>query len=74
MPKKRILLIDNEPDFASLLKCNLENTGVYEVREESMVSREEAKGQKDVIGGHPFIAKPASPEEAMLSIEEHLPK
>ena len=35
MQKKRILLIDDEPDATRLLKLNLEHTGAYEVREES---------------------------------------
>lgn len=35
MQKKRILLIDDEPDVTGLLKLNLENTGAYEVREEN---------------------------------------
>ena len=35
MPKKRIPLIDDDPDFTSLLKLNLEETGAYEVREEN---------------------------------------
>jgi len=34
--KKRILLIDDEPNFTRMLKLNLEETGVYEVREENM--------------------------------------
>ena len=33
MQKKRILLIDDEPDFTSFLKLNLEESGAYEVRE-----------------------------------------
>ena len=35
MKKKRILLIDDEADFTSLVKLNLEETGEYEVREEN---------------------------------------
>ncbi len=35
MQKKRILLIDDEPDSTRLLKLNLEKTGSYEVREEN---------------------------------------
>ncbi len=35
MQKKRILLIDDEPDFTSLLKLTLEKSGAYEVREEN---------------------------------------
>lgn len=33
--KKRILLIDDERSFTSLLKLNLEQTGAYEVRVEN---------------------------------------
>ncbi len=39
MRKKRILLIDDEPDFTHLLKLNLEKTGAYEVREENRPER-----------------------------------
>lgn len=35
MKKKRILLIDDEPDFTHVLKLNLEETGRYEVVEEN---------------------------------------
>ncbi|MFQ5803213.1 MAG: response regulator [Candidatus Methylomirabilales bacterium] len=35
LPKKRILLIDDDSDFTSFLKLNLEVTGAYEVREEN---------------------------------------
>lgn len=34
-PKKRILLVDDDADFTSLIKLNLEETGEYEVREEN---------------------------------------
>ncbi len=125
MQKRRILLIDDEPDVTGLLKLNLENTGAYEVREENraehalatarafkpdliivdilmpnldggqvaahlkadeelrdtpvvfltaVVSKEEAEQRKSMIGGHPFIAKPVSPEELMVSIEKYLRK
>lgn len=125
MQKKRILLIDDEPDFTSLLKLNLEKTGAYELREENrgehaltaarefkpdlilldvmmpnlhggevaamlkgdealkdtplvfltaVVSKEEAKESKGMIGGHPFIAKPVSLEQLMVSIEKYLRK
>lgn len=33
MGKKKILVIDDEPDFTGMLKLNLEETGEYEVRE-----------------------------------------
>jgi DNA-binding response OmpR family regulator len=35
MKKKRILLIDDEPDFTHVLKLNLEETGEYQVIEEN---------------------------------------
>jgi CheY-like chemotaxis protein len=35
MSKKRILVIDDEPSITRLLKLNLEQTGLYEVREEN---------------------------------------
>lgn len=35
MQKRRILLVDDEADFTSLLKLNFEKTGAYEVREEN---------------------------------------
>jgi len=33
MPKKRILIIDDEPGFTRVVRLNLEATGNYEVRE-----------------------------------------
>jgi CheY-like chemotaxis protein len=33
--KKRILLVDDEPEFTSLLKLSLETHGYYEVQEEN---------------------------------------
>lgn len=35
MEKKRILVIDDEKDFADMVKLNLESTGNYEVRTEN---------------------------------------
>ncbi|MFQ5848231.1 MAG: two-component system response regulator [Candidatus Methylomirabilales bacterium] len=120
--KKRILLVDDDPDFTSLLKLNLEKTGTYEVQEENRAEEalatarafkpdlvlldvmmpklpggkvvaqleadeelkdtpvvfftavvpQETKERKGTIGGRPCIAKPASPEDVMLSIEKHL--
>lgn len=35
MGKKKILVIDDEPDFTKLIKLNLERTGKYEVRTEN---------------------------------------
>ena len=37
--KKRVLLVDDEVGFTRLLRMNLEQTGAYEVREESAGSR-----------------------------------
>jgi len=125
MDKKRILLVDDEPDVTQLLKLCLEKTGAYEVREENrgeralvtarafkpdlilldvmmpamdggqvaaqlkadeklkntpvvflsaVVAKEEAQKQQGMIGGHPFIAKPASPEEVTTAIEKYLSK
>lgn len=34
-PKKRLLVVDDDPDFTSLIKLNLEETGEFEVREEN---------------------------------------
>lgn len=39
MPKKRILLIDDEAAFTRLLKLNLEQTGHYEVRIENRAKK-----------------------------------
>jgi CheY-like chemotaxis protein len=35
MEKKRVLLVDDEKSFTSLLKLNLEQTGAYDVRVEN---------------------------------------
>jgi CheY-like chemotaxis protein len=35
MEKKRVLLVDDEKSFTTLLKLNLEETGAYEVRVEN---------------------------------------
>lgn len=35
MTRKRILIVDDEADFAALVKLNLETTGAYEVRVET---------------------------------------
>lgn len=37
--KKRILVIDDEPDFTNILKLGLEMAGYYNVREENDASR-----------------------------------
>ena len=39
MGKKRILIIDDETSFTSLLKLNLEDTGAYDVRVENSGKR-----------------------------------
>lgn len=39
MDKKKILIVDDEKDFAELVKLNLEATGKYQVRTENMGSR-----------------------------------
>jgi two-component system phosphate regulon response regulator PhoB len=39
MSKKRILVIDDEPSITRLLKLNLEQTDLYEVREENHSTR-----------------------------------
>ncbi|MBN1585854.1 MAG: response regulator [Candidatus Omnitrophica bacterium] len=39
MSKKRILIIDDEAGFTKLVKLNLEDQGVYEVRTENMGSQ-----------------------------------
>lgn len=39
MEKKKILLVDDNVDFTTLLKAQLENTGRYEVRVENQASR-----------------------------------
>jgi CheY-like chemotaxis protein len=39
MSKKRILVIDDEPSITRLLKLNLEQTDLYEVREENNSTR-----------------------------------
>jgi len=33
MPKKKILVVDDEPSFTRIVRMNLEKTGDYEVRE-----------------------------------------
>ncbi len=35
MDKKRILIVDDEPDFTHMIKLNLEETGNYEVHTEN---------------------------------------
>lgn len=36
MSKKRILLVDDEPALTRMMRLNLEQTGLYEVREENL--------------------------------------
>ncbi len=38
-PKKRILVVDDEPSFTRLLKLNLEQTGLYEVHVENAAAQ-----------------------------------
>ena len=38
-PKKHILLVDDDPKITRLLRLNLEDTGLYEAREENRASR-----------------------------------
>ncbi len=37
--KTRILVVDDEPDFTSMMKLSLEMDGKYEVREENVATR-----------------------------------
>ena len=56
MPKKRILLVDDEKSFTTLLKLNLEETGNYEVRVENW--------PEDALGA----AKAFKPDLVLLDI------
>lgn len=56
MAKKRILLVDDEKSFTSLLKLNLEETGQYEVRVENWA--------EDAVGG----AREFKPHIVLLDI------
>ncbi len=56
MAKKRILLVDDEKSFTSLLKLNLEETGAYEVRVENWA--------EDALGA----AKEFRPDLVLLDI------
>ena len=47
MPKRRLLLVDDEEGFTRLLKLNLEQTGNYEVRVEN-------QGVRAVDAAHEF--------------------
>ena len=44
--KKRILVVDDEPEFTSLLKMSLESHGYYEVREENDAGRARAAARE----------------------------
>ena len=123
MEKKKILIIDDEKDFAKMVKLNLEQTGEYEVKMEhkgldglrtvrtfkpdlilldvimpdmagsdvarklkdqentkdipivfvtATVMKEEAKSRGGLVGGHPFIAKPATIQEIITVIEKNI--
>ena len=120
--RKKILVIDDEENFARLIKLNLESTGRYEVKTESkgalsletakkfkpdlifldilmsdvggdvvacqlkddqetenipivfltaVAKREEVEESSGVIGGHPFIAKPAGLQQLIAVIEKN---
>lgn len=51
MAKRKVLIIDDEVDFAHLVKLNLEATGKYEVR----VENEGARGLSAVLEFNPDI-------------------
>ena len=123
--KKKILLIDDEKSFTSLLKMNLEQTGAYEVRVENWsedglkaarefqpdlvlldiimprmpggnvaaqfkedpaladipvvfmtaaVSKKRVAEHDGVIGDYPYLAKPASLEMIVATIEQYARK
>ena len=123
--KKKILLIDDEKSFTSLLKLNLEQTGTYEVRVENWsedglkaarefqpdlvlldiimprmpggnvaaqfkedptladtpvvfmtaaVSKRRVAEHDGVIGDYPYLAKPASMEMIIATIEKYARK
>jgi len=123
--RHKILIIDDEVDFAQMLKLNLEERGEYEVVIEdkainglakaleyqpelifldvimpdmegpdvlnqirchaqtkdtpvifltATVKREEVEAEGGHIGGHPFLAKPASIEELLQCIEKTILK
>jgi CheY-like chemotaxis protein len=44
--KKRILIVDDEPEFTNLLKLSLESHGYYEVREENDAERARAAARE----------------------------
>lgn len=46
VPKKKILIIDDEPEITDLLKLNLEGTGQYEVLTENHAERALAAGDQ----------------------------
>ncbi len=124
MPKKKILIVDDEAGLTRMVKLNLEGTGRYEVRTEnkgsqaleaarafqpdlvfldivmpdmegSEVARQMQEdetlkntvivfltaavtaaeiGQKGLVGGLPFIAKPANIKQLVECIEKHTKK
>ena len=125
MPRKRVLIIDDEVKWTALLKIGLDRLGTYEVREEhrganglaaalefqpdlilldvmmpdmdggevaaqiksraqfkdtpvvfltSTVTKEEADAEHGMIGGHHFIAKPASIKDILEYIERKIGK
>ena len=62
-PKTRILVVDDEPAFTSMLRLNLEKTGQFAVREENDPTRAVKKRTKTSTRlGHPspWPARPPS--------------
>ncbi|HXJ57223.1 MAG TPA: response regulator [Verrucomicrobiae bacterium] len=125
MPKKKILLVDDEKSLTSLLKLNLEETGQYEVRVENWaedalaaakefkpdlilldiimprlpggnvaamidadprlkgtpivfltaaVRKHQVEENEGIICDHPCLAKPATLEEVVATIEKYARK
>lgn len=125
MKKRKILIIDDDEDFAFLMRANLERTQKYEVRSETkgtravvvakqvkpdlilldllmpdrigdkvaeqikkdkevrhipivfltaVVTKQEIKAFRGMIGRYPFVPKDASVEELVRVIEQNLPK
>ena len=59
-------------DLVSQLKADPELGATPFVFLTAVVSREEVEAQGGMIGGHPFIAKPATVENIVACIEQHL--
>jgi len=56
MAKRKVLIVDDEKDFAKIVKMNLEQTGEYEVRTESRATKAVA------------VAKSFKPDVMLLDI------